>query len=65
MADERIVRCSSCQALIIFLQTPAGKQMPVNAETVEPHDTVYEHGRHVNHWGTCTNPNRHRKPRKP
>lgn len=63
MSENRIVHCSSCKAPIIFLQTSAGKQMPVNAETVEEHDTVYEHGRHVNHWGSCSNPKQHRKPR--
>lgn len=61
MSDQRIVQCSSCKAPIIFLLTAAGRQMPVNAETVEEHDTVYEHGRHVNHWGTCDNPQRFKK----
>lgn len=61
MSDDRIVHCSSCKAPIIFLDTAAGRQMPVNAETVEAHDTLYEHGRHVNHWGTCPNSAQHKK----
>ena len=64
MSDARIVRCSSCQAPIIFLATEAGNQMPVNAETVEEHDTVYEHGRHISHFATCPNSKHYRK-RKP
>jgi hypothetical protein len=53
--ERRITRCKStgCRAQIIWLKTADGKNMPVDADSVEPKDDVYEHGRHISHWGTC------------
>lgn len=61
--EYRVVRCASCNARIVFLETAAGKRMPIDADTVEAQDTVYEHGRHVSHFSTCPNANQHRKSR--
>jgi hypothetical protein len=61
--EKRIARCRSCNAQIVFLMTAAGKQMPVNADTVEAGDTEYEHGRHVSHFSTCPNSAQHRSKR--
>jgi hypothetical protein len=62
--ERRIVRCRACYARIIFLQSPSSdKKVPVDADTVEAEDETYEHGRHVSHFGTCTDPTRFRKPR--
>ena len=61
--ERRITRCKSCRARIVWLKTVAGKNMPVDADTVEPHDDVYEHGRHVSHFSTCEQANQHRRPR--
>jgi hypothetical protein len=58
-----VLSCRECGADIVFLRTASGKTMPVNAESVEPDDVDYEHGRHVTHWSTCTNPERFRRPR--
>lgn len=58
-----VVSCKTCGADIVFLRTAAGRSMPVNADTVEPGDTDYEPGRHVNHWGTCDRPDQHRRSR--
>lgn len=53
--ERRIVRCrgKTCRARIIFLETRSGKKIPVDADTVEPDDEVYEHGRHVPHHSSC------------
>jgi hypothetical protein len=51
--ERRVTRCRSCQARIIWLKTAAAMNMPTDADTVEPQDTVYEHGRHVSHFATC------------
>jgi hypothetical protein len=59
--ERRIVRCSSCRAQIIWLKTPAGKNMPVDADTVEPEDTELDLSRHKSHFATCPNANQHRK----
>jgi len=61
--EYRIVRCRSCNAKIVFLETAAGKRMPVDADTVEAEDTVYEHGRHVSHFSSCPQAQQHRRPR--
>jgi len=61
--ERRIVRCQSCRARIIFLTTVNGKKMPVDADTVEDGDEVYEQGRHVSHFTTCDDPNRFSKGR--
>lgn len=53
--DDRARKCAAedCGAMIIFLPTAAGKVMPCNAETVEPGDTTWTHGKHVSHFSTC------------
>jgi hypothetical protein len=61
--ERRITRCSSCNAKIIWFKTAAGKNMPVDADTVEPEDDELELPRHIVHWATCPNANRHRKRR--
>lgn len=61
--ERRIVRCISCNARIIFLPTNTGKQMPTDADSVEPDDDEYDHKKHVTHFSTCTYPDRHRKSR--
>lgn len=61
--ERRITRCKSCRERIVWLKTVSGANMPVDADTVEAHDEIYEHGRHVSHFSTCPNSNQHRKPR--
>lgn len=57
--ERRIVRCKACNARMIFLQSPSSeKKVPCDADTVEPHDEIYEAGRHVSHFKTCTDSNR-------
>jgi hypothetical protein len=62
--EKRITRCRSCQARIIFLKTAAGKNMPVDADTVEPDDDEFDSERHESHFVSCPNADKHRKPRK-
>lgn len=61
--ERRITRCKSCRAMIVWLKTSTGANMPVDADSVAPEDVEYEHGRHVSHFGTCPNAGQHRKPR--
>lgn len=61
--ERRIVRCRACRQRIIFLETATGKTMPCDADSVEPEDTIYEHGRHISHFSTCKDPDRFRRPR--
>jgi hypothetical protein len=62
--EMRIVRCSSCRARIIWLKTAGGKNMPVDADTVEPEDETFNGEKHVSHFATCPNANQHRRARR-
>lgn len=53
--------CRECSASIVFLKTAARKSIPVDAATVEDHDTEFDHRRHVSHFATCSKPERFRK----
>jgi hypothetical protein len=61
--ERRIRRCSSCNAKIIWFKTEAGRNMPVDADTVEPDDDVEELDleRHTSHFATCPNADKHRR----
>lgn len=61
--ERRVTRCRSCRARIIWLSTDAGKSMPCDADSVEPDDEQYEHGRHVSHFSTYPNSEQHLRPR--
>ncbi|MBX6381466.1 MAG: hypothetical protein IRZ07_00625 [Microbispora sp.] len=59
--ERRITRCRTCQARIVWLKTAAGKNMPVDADSVEPGDETFEYGRHVSHFSTCKQADQHRR----
>jgi hypothetical protein len=60
--ERRIVRCRSCRAQIIWFKTAAGKNMPVDADTVKPEDTEYDPDEgHKSHFATCPNADQHRR----
>ena len=61
--ERRIVRCRSCNAQIIWFKTNTGKNMPLDADTVEPTDDELDLSRHVSHFATCPYAHMHRKPR--
>jgi hypothetical protein len=61
--ERRITRCRSCRQRIVWLQTVNGKNMPVDADTVEAHDEVFEQGRHVSHFATCKDADTFRRPK--
>jgi hypothetical protein len=62
--ERRITRCRSCRARIIWFKTSAGKNMPVDADTVEPDDDELDLGRHVSHFATCPAASSFRKARR-
>lgn len=61
--ERRITRCRSCHAQIIWFKTPAGKNMPIDADSVEPHDDELDLAKHVSHFRTCPNADQHRRSR--
>ncbi|MBX9670486.1 MAG: hypothetical protein K2X93_22990 [Candidatus Obscuribacterales bacterium] len=58
--------CRSCNERIVWMKTSTGKNMPVDAETLEPGDdekTIFDTKRHTSHFSTCPNAAQHRKPK--
>lgn len=59
--ERRITRCRSCRARIIWFETPRGKKMPVDADTVEADDDELDLSRHQSHFASCPNAGQHRR----
>lgn len=59
------VTCSSCGAPIVWFRTKSGKRMPVDASSTKPNDAEHQLdlGRHVSHFSTCPNADKHRRQR--
>lgn len=56
-------QCRSCGYQILWMKSSTGKNVPVNAETVELGDDLhFDHKRHVSHFATCKDANGWRKP---
>lgn len=58
IGNHEISKCGNkkrkgCGEPIIWLTTRRGKFMPIEPDSVEPDDELYDHGRHVVHWATC------------
>lgn len=62
--ELRVTRCRSCRARIIWLKTGAGKNMPVDADSVEAADELFLPERHVTHFRTCPNADQHRSKKR-
>lgn len=70
-----MARCKSCDAPIVFVETAAGRKIPLNLGMVERGNIVIEgeppiarvvddgSGKFISHFATCTKPEAHRKPR--
>jgi hypothetical protein len=55
--------CKSCSAPIVWLKTVAGKNMPVDADTVKADDlfNLFDSSKHRSHYATCPNAKKHRR----
>lgn len=56
--------CKSCKRPIVWLRTTSGKSMPADASSVGPDDAVFDRTKHISHFATCPNADKHRNPRK-
>lgn len=63
IAGRQIKRCSSCNALIIWFMTAAGRPIPIDATSVRPEDLNLDLTKHVTHFRTCPNSKQHRRTR--
>jgi len=62
MTDHtKVSKCRSCQAYIVWMKTEAGKNIPVDADSVEEGDELFVPGEHVSHFSTCPDADRWRK----
>jgi len=56
-----VSQCRTCKADIVWLKTEAGKNMPVDADTVDEGDTEFDDDKHVSHFATCKDADKHRR----
>lgn len=61
--SDRCRSCRSCGAAIIWLKTKNFKKIPVDYDSVEGMELMFEPGKHVSHFATCPNADQHRKRR--
>jgi hypothetical protein len=45
--------CNRCDADIVWIGTFKGKRMPVDADTYEAGDEIYDRNKHTSHFDTC------------
>jgi len=66
------MKCRDCPTEIAWTKTRAGKNMPVDADSLTEEDVEtirageelpYRHGEHVSHFETCPAAAKFRKPR--
>lgn len=64
--ERRIVRCKSskCNARIVWLKTSAGRNIPVDADSVDADDELFDSSKHTSHFATCVDAKDFRKPRQ-
>lgn len=60
---EHIAKCRSCGAEIVWLRTKSGNNMPVDAETVDHNDYMFDPAKHRSHFATCPDADEHRTKR--
>ena len=57
----KVSACRSCDAYIVWMKTEAGKNMPVNADSVDEGDDIFDPATHVSHFSTCPQADQHRR----
>lgn len=61
--ERRIRRCRTCNAQIIWMKTAKQNVMPVDADSVDPGDEEFDTTKHVSHFASCPNSDKHRRVR--
>jgi hypothetical protein len=59
--SNKITSCKACGESIVYLRTQRGSNMPVDAGTVHPSDTMFDRERHSSHFDTCPHADDFRK----
>ena len=55
-SPQRPSTCKVCNKPIIWMTTFKGKNVPVDPESVEPQDEIFEKAKHKCHFDTCEQP---------
>jgi hypothetical protein len=58
---REIAKCRGCGEDVIWLVTRNGKNMPIDAATVRPGDTMFDPVHHSSHFDTCPKADKFRK----
>jgi len=59
---EEKKNCRSCGKEIVWLKTKSGKVMPIDKDTIQGKETIYDHTKgHISHFATCPQSNQWRK----
>ena len=58
---HQVRKCSSCGADIVFLKTHRNSYMPCDAQSVEEGDDMFDKKKHISHFSTCPEADKHRK----
>lgn len=59
------MKCKSCGKEIVYLKTKNGKIMPINAETIQGKEIIYDHKKgHVSHFSDCSQATTWRKDKE-
>lgn len=64
----QVSRCRSCDEAIVWMKTVNGKNIPVDADTVDEADLEWQDGaplfdreQHTTHFETCPDADQHRR----
>lgn len=58
----KVTECRSCGAEIVWMKTQKGKNMPVDADTIQDADAeVFDYETMTSHFSTCPEANKWRK----
>ena len=64
MSYTKVSKCRSCDENIVWLKTERGANMPVDADSVDEGDELFDYEKHVSHFSTCPLADKHRKRSK-
>lgn len=57
----RTTECLGCGEYIVWVRTEGEKWMPVDADTYEEGDELYDSDKHAPHWASCPNAKQFRR----
>lgn len=56
--------CRTSGKELVWMKTASGKNMPVDSETAEPGDELFNSKKHTSHFATCPQAGEHRRVKR-